>query len=84
MPPLPAPYARLLRPHERSGFRSSPGATKGELVAAAVRARPELSEDAGRFLSLYHRDRFGPAPLPSSARAEAYRRADRLRKRIAA
>ncbi len=84
MPRLPAPYARLLRRLERSGFRSSPGATMGEMVAAAVRARPELSEDAGRFLSLYHRDRFGPAPLPSSARAEAYRRADRLRKRIAA
>ncbi len=82
MPRLPSPYARLLRRLERSGFRPSPGVPMEEMVEAAVRTRTDLSEDASRFLTLYHRDRFGPAPLPPDARAEAYRRADRLRKRI--
>ncbi len=81
---LPAPYGRLLRQLERSGFRPSPGVPFEEMVAAAVRSRPELSEDASRFLALYHRDRFGPAPLPPDARAEAFRRADRFRKRLPA
>lgn len=79
---LPAPYERLLRRLERSGFRPSPGVPMEEMVAAAVRARPELSRDAARFLSLYHRDRFGPAPLPPGLRAEAFHRADRLRKTL--
>jgi hypothetical protein len=55
-----------------------------EMVEAAVRTRPDLSEDAGRFLTLYHRDRFGPAPLPPEKRAEAFRCADRIRKRLSA
>jgi transglutaminase-like putative cysteine protease len=79
---LPAPYGRLLRRLERSGFRSFPGLPLEEMLAAAVRTRPDLSEDADRFLSLYHRDRFGPAPLPPDQRAEAVRRADRLRKAL--
>ena len=82
LPPLPAPYGRLLRRLERSGFRTSPGVPMEDMVAAAVRSRPDLAEDAGRFLSLYHRDRFGPGPLPPATRMEAFRRADRLRKRI--
>ncbi len=82
--PLPAPYGRLVRRLERSGFRSSPGSPMEDMVYAAVRMRPELSEDALRFLSLYHQDRFGPAPLSPDARAEAFRSADRLRKRLTA
>jgi hypothetical protein len=81
-PRLPAPYGRLLRRLERSGFRASPGVPMEDMVAAAVRSQPDLAEDAGRFLSLYHRDRFGPAPLPPAKRTEAFRRADRLRKRL--
>ncbi len=82
--PLPAPYGRLVRRLERSGLRNSPGIPMEDMVAAAVRSRPELSEDASRFLSLYLRDRFGPAPLPPDARAEAFRSADRFRKRLSA
>ncbi len=82
--PLPAPYGRLVRRLERSGFRKSPGTPMEDMVAAAVRSRPELSEEASLFLPLYHRDRFGPAPLPPDARAEAFRIADRLRKRLPA
>ncbi|MBE0602269.1 MAG: DUF3488 domain-containing protein, partial [Deltaproteobacteria bacterium] len=83
-PRLPAPYGRLLRRLERSGFRPSPGAPMEEMVEAAVRTRPDLSEDASRFLTLYHRDRFGPAPLPPETRSEAFRSADRFRKRLSA
>lgn len=81
---LPAPYGRLVRGLERSGFRNPSGAPMEDMVAAAVRSRPELSEEASRFLSLYHRDRFGPAPLPPEARMEAFRSAARLRKRLPA
>jgi hypothetical protein len=51
-------------------------------LTAATRSRPELSADTVRFLGLYHRDRFGPAPLPREAREEAFRLANRLGRAI--
>ena len=80
--PLPGPYARLARRLDRKRYRRHPGETLEETLAAAVRSRPDLSGDAARFLSLYHRDRFGPAPLPPKAREEAFRLADRLKRAI--
>jgi hypothetical protein len=47
-----------------------------------LRPRPDLSADAARFLGLYHRDRFGPAPLPPEAREEAFRLANQLGRAI--
>lgn len=76
--PLPGPYARLVRRLDRNRFRRHPGETLEETLTAAVRSHPGLSEDAARFLGLYHRDRFGPAPLPPEARAESFRLAKRL------
>lgn len=76
---LPGPYARLVRRLDRTRFRRHPGDTLEETLIAATRSRPDLSEDASRFLGLYHRDRFGPAPLPPEARKEAFRLANRLR-----
>jgi hypothetical protein len=80
--PLPGPYARLVLRLDRNRFRRHPGETLEETLNAAVGSRPELSEDAARFLGLYHRDRFGPAALPPEARVEAFRLADRLRRGI--
>ncbi|HEX2721044.1 MAG TPA: DUF3488 and transglutaminase-like domain-containing protein, partial [Candidatus Deferrimicrobium sp.] len=77
--PLPGPYARLVRSLDRSRFRHHPGETLEETLTAALRSHPELSEDAARFLGLYHRDRFGPAPLPPEAREEAFRLAKRIK-----
>ncbi|MBI5904826.1 MAG: DUF4129 domain-containing protein, partial [Deltaproteobacteria bacterium] len=77
---LPAPYARLAARLERAGFRPSPGAPMEEMVGAAVASRPELAENAARFLPLYHRDRFGPVPLAPPLREEAFRRAESLRR----
>lgn len=82
LPPLPGPYARLVRRLDRNRIRRHPGETLEEALTAAVRSRPELSADAARFLGLYHRDRFAPAPLPPKAREEAYRLAVRLRRGI--
>jgi protein-glutamine gamma-glutamyltransferase len=82
--PLPGPYARLVRRLDRNRFRRHPGETLEESLTAAVRSRPELSEDASRFLGLYHRDRFGPAPLLPEAREEAFRLAKRLKRGICA
>ena len=82
LPPLPGPYARLLRRLERNRFRRLPGETVEAALTAAVRRRPDLAADAARFLGLYHRDRFGPAPLPPGTREEAFRLADRLRRGI--
>jgi transglutaminase-like putative cysteine protease len=82
LPPLPGPYARLVRRLDRNRFRRDPGETLEETLTAAVRSRPDLSEDAARFLCLYHRDRFGPAGLPPKAREEAFDLADRLRRGI--
>jgi len=76
--PLSAP-PHLVRRLDRNRFRRHPGETLEETLAAAVRSRPDLSEDAARFLGLYHRDRFGPAPLPPEAREEAFRLANRLK-----
>jgi len=81
--PLPGPYARLARRLDRGRFRRHPGDTLEETLTAAVGARPGLSEDAVRFLGLYHRDRFGPAPLPPETREESFRLADRLTRGIA-
>jgi len=80
--PLPGPYARLVRRLDRNRLRRSPGETLEETLTAATRSRPDLSADAARFLGLYHRDRFGPAPLPHEAREEAFRLANRLGRAI--
>ena len=82
LPPLPGPYARLVRRLDRNRFRRHPGETLEETLTAAVRSLPDLSEDAARFLGLYHRDRFGPAPLLPEAREEAFRLAKRLKRAI--
>jgi hypothetical protein len=76
--PLPGPYARLVRRLDRNRFRHHPGETLEETLTAAVHSRPDLSDDAARFLGLYHRDRFGPASLPPEERKEAFRLAKRL------
>ena len=82
LPPLPGPYARLVRRLDRNRFRRYPGETLEETLTAAVRSRPDLSGDAARFLGLYHRDRFGAAPLSPEARNEAFRLANRLGREI--
>jgi len=82
LPPLPGPYARLVRRLDRNRFRRLPGETLEEALTAAVRSRPDLVDDASRFLGLYHRDRFGPGPLPPEARKEAFRLANRLHRGI--
>jgi transglutaminase-like putative cysteine protease len=82
LPPLPGPYARLVRRLARNRLRRPPGETLEETLTAAVRSRPDLSADTARFLGLYHRDRFGPAPLPPEAREEAFRLANRLGRAI--
>ncbi|HEY6096964.1 MAG TPA: transglutaminase-like domain-containing protein, partial [Candidatus Deferrimicrobium sp.] len=82
LPPLPGPYARLVRRLDRNRFRRLPGESLEEALIAAVRPRPDLSADAARFLGLYHRDRFGPAPLSREAREEAFRLANRLGRAI--
>jgi transglutaminase-like putative cysteine protease len=82
LPPLPGPYVRLVRRLDRNRFRRHPGETLEETLTAATRSRPDLSEDAARFLGLYHRDRFGPAPLPPEARTEAFRLANRLKRAV--
>ena len=78
LPPLPGPYARLVRRLDRNRFRHHPGETLEDTLTTAVRSHPSLSDDAARFLGLYHRDRFGPAALPPEAREEAFRLANRL------
>lgn len=82
LPKLPGPYARLVRRLDRNRFRRNPGETLQETLTAAIRSRPDLSDDAARFLRLYHRDRFGPAPIPPEVREEAFRLAGRLRQGI--
>ena len=80
--PLPAAFARLARRLEREGFRPHPGTPMGEMLSESVRKRPALAGDAGRFLDLYHRDRFGPRPLPPAEREEAFRLAGALRRTV--
>ncbi|HEY3489601.1 MAG TPA: transglutaminaseTgpA domain-containing protein [Candidatus Deferrimicrobiaceae bacterium] len=77
--PLPAPYARLFRMLARNGWKRNPGTSPAGMLAAATAGRPELADDRARFCALYHRDRFGAAPLPAGLRAEALALADRLR-----
>jgi hypothetical protein len=77
---LPPAYGRLARRLEREGYRPVPGTSMSGMLSEAVRARPALAGDAGRFLDLYHRDRFGPRPLSPAEREEAFRLAGRLRR----
>lgn len=77
---LPSAYARLARRLEREGHRPSPGISMGGMLSGAVRADPALTGSAGRFLALYHRDRFGPLPLSPAEREEAFRLAGMLRR----
>lgn len=77
---LPRSYARLLKFLASKGFRGSPGTTLEQMLDRAVKGAPFLAEEAGRFLRLYHRDRFGPRPLPEEESREAARLADRLRR----
>ena len=78
--PLPRPYARLLRSLSAGGHRRSSGTPLEDMLAEAAGKIPPLLPDAARFLSLYHRDRFGPGPLSSGESAEAGRLADLLRR----
>jgi transglutaminase-like putative cysteine protease len=80
--PLPAAFARLARRLEREGYRPSPGTSMGGMLSGAVRSHPPLAGDAGRFLDLYHRDRFGPGPLSPAEREEVFRLAGILRRAI--
>src|SRR4030065_2565917 len=50
------------------------------VLPAPAGETPPLPPDAPRFLSLYHRDRFGPRPLSSAESAEAGGLADLLRR----
>jgi hypothetical protein len=77
---LPPAYARLARRLEREGYRPVPGTSMGGMLSEAVRSLPALAGDAGRFLDLYHRDRFGPGPLSPADREEAFLLAGRLRR----
>jgi hypothetical protein len=80
--PLPRPYARLLRSLSAGGHRRSSGTPLEDMLAEAAGKIPSLLPDAARFLSLYHRDRFGPGPLSSGESAEAGRLADLLRRSL--
>jgi hypothetical protein len=79
-PPLPGSYARLLRRLSSAGHRRSAGTPLEEMVMAAADRKTDLLPDAARFLSLYHRDRFGPRPLSAGESAEARHLADLLRR----
>ncbi|NNG46786.1 MAG: DUF3488 domain-containing protein [Deltaproteobacteria bacterium] len=78
--PLPRSYARLLRTLSAGGHRRSSGTPLEDMLAEAAGKIPSLLPDAARFLSLYHRDRFGPGPLSSGESIEARRLADLLRR----
>ena len=77
---LPRSYGRLLKFLASKGLRRSPGTTLEEMLDRAVQGSPLLAEEAGRFLRLYHLDRFGPRPLPEEESREAARLAVRLRR----
>ncbi len=79
---LPRPYARLLRHLSAAGHRRSPGTPLEDMLLAAAGKIPGLLPDAFRFLSLYHRDRFGPRPLSVEESSEAGRLADALRRNL--
>jgi len=78
----PRQYARLLRRLAALGRRRSAGATLEEMLLFAVRDRPPLAGGVSRFLALYHRDRFGAAPLSPAEFREACRLAGRLAREI--
>jgi hypothetical protein len=80
--PLPAAYSRLVRRLEREGYRPCPGTSMGGMLSGATRSHPPLSGAAGRFLDLYHRDRFGMRPLSAPEREETFRLAERLRREV--
>jgi hypothetical protein len=50
------------------------------MLRETVAGTPALLSHADRFLSLYHRDRFGPHSLSAAESAEAARLADLLRR----
>jgi transglutaminase-like putative cysteine protease len=79
---VPRPYARLLRHLSAAGHRRSPGTPLEDMLLAAAGKIPGLLPDAFRFLSLYHRDRFGPRPLSVEESSEAVRLADALRRSL--
>ncbi len=81
---LPRAYARLVRRLDADGHRPSSGTPLQEMVERAVAGIPSLQEPACRFLRLYHRDRFGPAPLPDEEARAAARLADTLRRGLSA
>ena len=80
--PLPKPYARLIRRLTAAGRRTSPGTLLESMLLEAAGETPGLLPAAERFLSLYHRDRFGPRPLSAGESSEASRLADLLRRRL--
>lgn len=80
--PLPRPYARLLRRLSATCRRRSAGTPFEEYLREAAERTPVLLPETARFLSLYHRDRFGPHPLSVEESAEAGRLADLLRRRF--
>ncbi len=79
---LSRPYARLLRRLSSAGFRPSPGTPVEAMLRRAAAVHPTLAADAGRFLSLYHRDRFGPRALSAEEAVEARALAVRLRRAV--
>jgi len=81
-PPLPRPYARLFRRLSATCRRRSAGTPFEEFLREAAERIPVLLPEASRFLFLYHRERFGPNPLPAEESAEAARLADSLRQRL--
>ena len=81
-PPLPRPYARLLRRLSASRRRRSAGIPFEELLRESAERTPVLLPETARFLSLYHRERFGSCPLTAEESAEACRLADLLRRRL--
>jgi len=52
------------------------------LLRESAERIPVLLPETARFLSLYHRERFGPRPLSAEEAAEAGRLADLLRRRL--
>ncbi len=79
-PPLPRPYARLVRRLAALGYCRSPGTPLSDMVFAAAASRPGLRAGAARFIDLSHRDRFGPRPLSPAEAREAGRLAAMLRR----
>ncbi len=81
-PPLPRAYARLLRRLGAGGRGRPPGIPLEKMLREAVAGTPPLLLPSDRFLSLYHRDRFGRHPLSAAESAEAARLAGFLRREL--